>query len=105
ILVQGAEDMHLNPDYIRGLKQTEVCMRPRYGPFRFPTSPDRVFSLDDLAAGPHCTAIAGAVFDMSRARHEHQYLKQLLGGRDVTLFFLGRMDTSDNTETRADIES
>ncbi len=104
ILVQGAEDMHLDPDYVRRLRQTEVCMRPRYGPFRFPSTSERVFSLDDLAAHSQFTAIAGAVFDMSRARHEHQYLKQLLGGRDVTLFFLGRMDTSDNTETRADIE-
>ena len=56
-----------------------------------------------LAANPHLTAVAGAVFDMSRARPKHDCLKALLGGKDTTLFHLRRLDTSDGTETLQDV--
>lgn len=105
ILVRGAEDMNLKAHYTERLRRTEVCLKPKYGQFRFPDEPSKLFCREDLAAQPNLTAIAGAVFDMSGARHEHQYLKQLLGGRDVTLFFLRRMDSSDSKESWREIES
>jgi len=33
------------------------------------------------------------------ARPRHEYLKGFFGGRDMTLFHLKRLDTSDGTET------
>lgn len=105
ILIQGAEAWNLDATYIEQLRRTEVCLRPKYGAYQFPREPDSVFSREQLSARPELTAIAGAVFDMSAARVEHHYLKQLLGGRDVTLFFLRRMDSSDSTESWEHIES
>ena len=40
---------------------------------------------------------------MKEARHEHAYLQKLLSGKDVTLLFLKRMDTSDGLETFEDV--
>ncbi len=105
ILIQGAENRSLDPNYISQIRCTEVCLKPRYGPFVFPDEPNQVFTREDVATHAHHTAIAGAVFDMSDARVEHGYLRELLGGRDVTLFFLRRMDTSDSSETWEQIES
>jgi sulfite reductase (NADPH) flavoprotein alpha-component len=39
---------------------------------------------------------------MSHARPQHAYLKQFFGGRDMTLFHLKRMDSSDGSETLDD---
>ena len=49
------------------------------------------------------TALAGAVFDMSGARWQHSFLRDYFGGKDMTLFHLRRLDTSDGTETLDDI--
>jgi sulfite reductase alpha subunit-like flavoprotein len=95
----------LDQHYTNQLRCTEVCLKPRYGAFRFPELPQRTFSREELATHQQHTAIAGAVFDMSNARVEHAYLRELLGGRDVTLFFLRRMDSSDMSETWEQIES
>ena len=53
---------------------------------------------------PAYTSLAGCVFDMAGARWEHEYLNGLFGGRDMTLFHLKRMDTSDGSETLDDIK-
>jgi sulfite reductase alpha subunit-like flavoprotein/cytochrome b involved in lipid metabolism/gamma-glutamylcyclotransferase (GGCT)/AIG2-like uncharacterized protein YtfP len=105
ILIRGAEDMQLSPEYIDRLRRTETCLKPRYGPFRFPDEPDELFTPELLATHLEYTAIAGAVFDMTQARDEHRYLKQLLGARDATLFFLKRMDSSDGSESWSHVES
>ncbi len=49
------------------------------------------------------TALFGAVFDMSDARPLHEYLKSFFGGRDMTLFHLKRLDSSDGSESMGDI--
>ncbi|HYX34220.1 MAG TPA: cytochrome b5 domain-containing protein [Oligoflexus sp.] len=103
ILIRGAEQMTLNPDYINVLKSIEVKTDPVNRPFHFPPRPARIFSKEDLKTYPLHTAIAGAVFDMSHARPDHQYLQDFFKGKDMTLFFLKRMDSSDGTESFEDI--
>lgn len=102
ILVRGAEDMNLDPTYVARLRMVPTCERPNRGPWVPPPGGD-VFTLDDLGRHPMHTALAGSVFDMSGARAEHAYLQRLLAGRDVTLLFLKRMDSSDGTESVADV--
>lgn len=102
MIVRGAEDAKLDPTYIARLRAIDVHEYTELGPFRFPGDPDREFTIGSLAEHPLHTAIAGAVFDMSEARPEHRYLQKLLPGRDTTVFFLKRMDTSDGTETLED---
>ncbi|WP_141734057.1 cytochrome b5 domain-containing protein [Oligoflexus tunisiensis] len=103
ILLRGAEQMGLDPEYINILKSIEVKTDPVNRPFHFPLRPSRIFSQEDLKAHPYHTAIAGAVFDMTVARPDHQYLRDFFKGKDMTLFFLKRMDTSDGTESFEDI--
>jgi sulfite reductase alpha subunit-like flavoprotein len=105
LLIRGAEEMNLDTGYIERLRAIDVHEAPDQGPFRFPARPDREFTLSSLADSAMHTAIAGAVFDMSGARLEHRYLQKLLSGRDVTVFFLKRMDTSDGAETLDDFRS
>jgi hypothetical protein len=50
------------------------------------------------------TGLAGAVFDMAGARWQHHCLRDLFGGKDMTLFHLKRLDTSDGSETLDDIK-
>jgi sulfite reductase (NADPH) flavoprotein alpha-component len=99
LLIRGAEEMKLHPGYIDRLHAVDVYEVSPRGPFRFPERPSREFTLRSLSETPLHTAIAGAVFDMSTARVEHRYLQKLMAGRDVTVFFLKRMDTSDGSET------
>src|SRR5262249_1968452 len=68
-----------------------------------PGHQDRVWSLETLPKQRRCVGLAGYVFDMSSARPEHAYLRDLLAGKDVTLFFLKRLDTSDGKETFDDV--
>jgi sulfite reductase alpha subunit-like flavoprotein len=102
LLIRGAEEMKLDAAYIERLRAIEVNVAPQRGRFVFPDDPRREFTLRSLADSAMHTAIAGAVFDMSGARLEHRYLQKLMAGRDVTVFFLKRMDTSDGTETLDD---
>ena len=59
----------------------------------------KIFNAAELAQLPHHTALAGAVFDMQNAREEHAYLKNFFSGKDMTVFFLKRMDISSGEET------
>jgi hypothetical protein len=43
--------------------------------------------------------LAGAVFDMSLARQQHRNPHGLLGGKDMTLFHLRRLDQFNGCET------
>jgi sulfite reductase (NADPH) flavoprotein alpha-component len=62
-----------------------------------------VFDTASLARHPLYTALYGAVFDMTQARPLHEYLKTFFGGRDMTLFHLKRLDSSDGSESMDDI--
>jgi sulfite reductase alpha subunit-like flavoprotein len=98
ILVNGATDMRLDSAYVDRLRLMPTCAPPAPRPFEPPSGPGEVFTLESLSCRPSLMAFAGAVFDMSRAPARHDYLKSNLGGKDVTLLFLRRMDTSDGTE-------
>ena len=99
IMIDGAKAMELDDTYINKLKLTEVRPAPSYGPFVFPEENFRVFSAAELSHLPHHTAFAGAVFDMQNAREEHAYLKKFFSSKDMTVFFLKRMDISSGEET------
>jgi sulfite reductase alpha subunit-like flavoprotein/gamma-glutamylcyclotransferase (GGCT)/AIG2-like uncharacterized protein YtfP len=99
ILVQGATDMRLDARYIAELRAMPTCPNPSLPPFARPPTAERVFTLPELACSPDLTALGGIVFDMSKARARHSYLRGLLGGKDATLLFMRRMDTSDGSET------
>lgn len=103
ILVQGAEQMNLDPHYVRHLKGLEVRPDPVFRPFHFPTRPSRIFAKEDLKSQAFHTALAGAVFDMSQARPEHAYIRDFFAGKDMTLFFLKRMDSSTGQESLEEI--
>ncbi|RYG75705.1 gamma-glutamylcyclotransferase, partial [bacterium] len=108
ILVRGASDMRLDARYIDRLRALATCPLPEARPFALGEGAEapvvRVrMSLSELASRRELTGFAGFVFDMSRARPRHAYLKQLLGGKDVTLLFLKRMDSSDGSEDFEDV--
>lgn len=103
ILRCGAEQMGIDPRYRKTLDRFEVKTNPVYAPFHFPARPADVFSKEDLIVHKNYVALAGAVFDMSEARAEHAYLREFLAGKDMTLFFLRRMDSSQGSETMDDI--
>ena len=99
IMIEGAKTMELDDAYVNKLKRTEVRPAPSYGPFVFPEDNLKIFTAAELAQLPHHTALAGAVFDMQNAREEHTYLKKFFSGKDMTIFFLKRMDISSGEET------
>lgn len=104
ILINGACNAGLDPKYVEGLRQHPVHQKKAYPPFVPPAGEFPRFDADSLAAHPHCTALAGSVFDMSAARWQHDFLKGFFGGKDMTLFHLKRLDTSGGTETFDDIK-
>ncbi|AKF09356.1 cytochrome b5 domain-containing protein [Sandaracinus amylolyticus] len=97
ILVAGATDMRLDPRYVARLRAMPTHPRPERGPF-VPSEDGRDHDADEIASRRELVVLAGHVFDTSHARPEHTYLRGLLGGRDATLLFLRRMDTSDGHE-------
>lgn len=102
ILARGALDMRLDPAYVGRLLSITCLSRAALLPFD-PGPITRYFTLDSLSKEPSLTALAGYVFDLSGARAEHAYLQGFLGGKDVTLFFLKRLDTSDGNESFDDV--
>ncbi|MFP4251399.1 MAG: gamma-glutamylcyclotransferase family protein [Guyparkeria sp.] len=103
ILIRGARRARLDPDYVAALERQPVLAVEHAPPFEPPSGTYPNFDAESLARHPSCTALWGAVFDMSGARPTHDFLKGLFGGRDMTLFHLRRMDTSDGTETLDDL--
>ena len=103
ILLKGAVAAGLDHDYIEALRQHPLHPEEDLPEFAHPAGSDAVYTQETLAANPHLTAVAGAVFDMSGARPKHDCLKALLGGKDTTLFHLKRLDTSDGAETLHDV--
>jgi hypothetical protein len=103
ILLKGAMAAGLDEHYIRRLQQHPVAAEAEPPPFVPPTGEFASFTSASLALHPDSTALLGAVFDMSHARADLASAKPVLGGRDTTLFHLHRHDTSDGTETLADV--
>jgi hypothetical protein len=104
ILLKGAIAAGLDPAYIDALHRCPVLRQHPVPPFVPP--PDRacrIFTAETLTRDPPLTALAGAVFDMSGARWQHSFLHGLFGGKDMTLFHLRRLDSSDGSETLDDI--
>lgn len=103
ILLEGARKAELDSDYIRRLEAQSVHPAIDYPDFSPPPGDYPVFDSTSLASHPLYTALYGAVFDMTEARPLHEYLKGFFGGRDMTLFHLKRLDTSDGRESMDDI--
>ncbi len=104
IVVDGACQAGLDPEYIRELEAQPVHQPEDYPPFTPPPGDYPVFDAASLAQHPLYTGLYGAVFDMSQARPLHKYLKGFFGGRDMTLFHLKRLDSSDGNESMDDIQ-
>lgn len=105
LLISGAEAAGLDPAYVAGLRAQPVMPLPQRSPFLPPREATASIGAAELAAHPDWTALAGLVFDMSAARvHLHSF-RPVAAGRDLTLFHLRRHDTSDGTETEADVEA
>ncbi|MCU7841574.1 MAG: gamma-glutamylcyclotransferase [Candidatus Thiodiazotropha sp. (ex Troendleina suluensis)] len=103
ILVDGAHQAGLDADYVQDLMAQPVHRQDEYPPFMPPPGDYPVFDAASLTRYPLYTALYGAVFDMSDARPLHDYLKRFFGGRDMTLFHLKRLDSSDGNESMEDI--
>ena len=104
ILVKGAKESGLDKAYINKLQQCPRYKKKQYPLFELPHRPAQTFRAESLINHPAYTSVSGCVFDMAEARWEHEYLKGLFGGRDMTLFHLKRLDTSDGSETLDDIK-
>lgn len=104
ILLKGATSADLDEDYIAWLRRHPVQPEKDYPLFRHPSTSVPVFNSKTLAEHPLYTALAGAVFDMKDARTEIDCLKELFGGKDMTLFHLKRLDTSDGSEVLDNIK-
>jgi len=103
ILLRGAKAAGLDPAHVAWLEALPVMPERETGPFVAPLPRAPVLRPADLARPGPLTALDGAVFSMARARPRHEILKTWFGGRDVTLFLLRRLDTSDGTETMEDV--
>lgn len=103
ILINGASNAGLSKDYLSMLKNYPTHVKKTYPPFAPPDGTSRIFNEQNLKKHPEYTAIAGHVFDMNGARWQHEHLKGLFGGRDMTLWHLKRLDSSDGSETMEDI--
>jgi hypothetical protein len=103
IILHGGRQAGLEEDYLRTLAAQPLHPIAEYPPFTPPPGEHPVFDRDSLAAQPLLTALNGAVFDMASARPLHQFLKGFFGGKDMTLFHLRRLDSSNLDETIDDI--
>ena len=99
ILINGAKAGRISEAYVDALNRIEAKPEPAYYPFNPPATGNKTYSSTDVQASKNLTVMAGMVFDMSQARKEHDYLKHFFAGRDVTLFFLKRMDTATGEES------
>nr|CRH04769.1 Conserved protein of unknown function [Candidatus Magnetococcus massalia] len=102
IILKGATAAGLDMGYIEKLRQHPQHPEEEYPPFQPPSVKEELFTPETLALHPHYTALAGAVFDMRGAQSRLDCLVGLIGGKDMTLFFLKRHDTSDGSETLED---
>ena len=99
ILVAGAAEAALDERYVEQLRSHPTLQASRRPPFVPPGDHGVTLTLQELAAHPELTGLAGYVFDMSVGPPHHRFLIESFGGRDMTVFHLRRLDTSDGTET------
>lgn len=104
IVLQGALAAGLQPSYIQRLRAHAVFVPRDYPPFEHPKEPVAWFDSVSLARHPEYTAIIGAVFDMTQARPQLHCVKELFGGKDITMFHLRRLDTSDGRDSLAEFK-
>lgn len=104
ILLDGAIKAGLDKNYIEQLKIHPVLKPKDYPLFSPPEGEYPIFNEALLVKYPLYTVLKGFVFDMSDARPHHEYLKGFFGGKDMTLFHLQRLDSSNNQETIDDIK-
>jgi sulfite reductase (NADPH) flavoprotein alpha-component len=104
ILVRGAVAADVDPAYIEALRRHPVHKKQAVPPFVPPAGAYRTFTAKTLILNPQLTALAGHVFDMSSARWQHSFLQGLFGGKDMTLFHLGRLDDTGGTLTLDDVK-
>jgi hypothetical protein len=104
ILVRGATQAQIDSRYVDVLRRHPVHQPPPAPAFEPPPGDYPIFTAATLMRHPTLTALAGAVFDMTGARSHHHFLRHLFGGKDMTLFHLKRLDTSDGSETLGDIK-
>lgn len=100
ILVRGAIAAKIDHAYVDMLKNHPVLEPLDLPPFE-PAATQPPLGHSDLE--PPLTALAGHVFDMSNARAAHDIPRDWFGGKDVTVFHLRRMDSSDGTEGIEDV--
>ncbi len=104
IILAGARQAKLPKDYVERLSQTALFVPPNYPPFSpKPGKNWPILGLNNLANEPGFTGLWGHVFDMSEAAPHLQHLRDIFGGKDMTLFFLKRHDQSSGNETWDDI--
>jgi sulfite reductase (NADPH) flavoprotein alpha-component len=101
ILVQGARDAGLDATTLAALQATPLHEPPAPPPFAPPPGDWPRWHADALAGAAQHTALDGHVFDMREARWQHRLLWPWFGGKDMTLFHLRRMDSSDGREDEA----
>jgi AIG2 family protein len=104
ILVSGAVAAGVDPDYIDALRRHPVHEAQAMPLFLPPPGVHSTFTAETLTLNPPLTALAGHVFDMSSARWQHSFLKDLFGGKDMTLFHLGRLDDTGAVPTLDDVK-
>jgi sulfite reductase (NADPH) flavoprotein alpha-component len=104
ILLKGADAAGVDPVYLDALRRHTVFQKRPVAVFVPPSGEYPIFTAATLSLNPLFTALAGHVFDMSSARWQHRFLRGLFGGRDMTLFHLKRLDTSDGSETLDDFK-
>lgn len=105
ILLKGATAAALDSDYIATLREQPVLTRMPVPRFQHPPGDYPIFTAEALAEDQRYTALDDAVFDLSEARPRHEFLKGFFGGKDMTLFHLKRMDSSDGSETLSSIRT
>jgi sulfite reductase (NADPH) flavoprotein alpha-component len=102
ILVEGARQFELDPEYVAWLEQHPLHVHERRPPFRHPEGAPW-FTSASLAEHPTYIAVGGAVFDLTGCAGLHAFIRNVYGGRDMTMHHLKRLDTSDGNETMADV--
>lgn len=103
IILQGARSAGLSPKYIDKLERQELFKPRDYPLFKANLDSGNVFDEKSLSKQKQLTALCGYVFDMSKARKELHCLFDLIGSKDMTLFHLKRLDTSNGQETIEDV--
>lgn len=103
IIIKGAQAAGLSQSYIERLRQHPIHPEHPYPPFETPGEEMPAYDEESLQAHPNLTALFGAVFDMEHAAGRLDCLKDLFGGKDMTLFHLKRHDSSTGNETLEDI--